>query len=184
MATLAYLMLTVRGTPKMPCGFSSGKLAGIAMVIGTAVSHAHIPFGSSLRVLRLNWRHHEARSRLEGGEEGTTGGSAGWRDWNGSGPAGCDLPVTMLADDGGRAAESRKRERVRREKRVGEKASAKRHPRSPSPLTAREIPGLGTSRPGVEGPRTPSEGGTKGADGRLDGFDTRLHWNRGMEDEG
>lgn len=59
-----------------------------------------IPLGSSFRVLRLNWRHHEARSRLDGGEKAT-----GWEEDEGgeaegetAGTGSCGLPVTMAAE--------------------------------------------------------------------------------------
>jgi hypothetical protein len=53
------------------------------------------PFSSSFLVFRLNCLHHDARSRLDGGEVAPTGSEEVAGNWTGSTP-GCDLPVTMV----------------------------------------------------------------------------------------
>lgn len=53
-----------------------------------------VPFNSSFLVFLLNCLHHEARSRLDGGELGSTGsGEVGSRGMGSA--AGGGLPVTM-----------------------------------------------------------------------------------------
>jgi hypothetical protein len=53
-----------------------------------------VPFRSSFLVFRLNCLHHEARSRLDGGELEPTGSGEVGSGGMGS-AAGCDLPVTI-----------------------------------------------------------------------------------------
>ena len=60
------------------------------------------PLASSLLAFRLNWRHQETRSRLDGGEKAMGGweGAAegGEQAWKGSGPA-CGGPVMAGRDE-------------------------------------------------------------------------------------
>lgn len=75
-----------------------------------------VPFSSSFREFRLNCLHHEARSRLDGGDEAPTGsGDVG--KWTGSMP-GCDFPVTMAKPSGRRVGEGCERRAGSRRPRV------------------------------------------------------------------
>lgn len=85
MATFAYLMLSARGTPKIPGCVSTVKKSATTtnVVAATGLSQATydavitLPFSSVFSVVFLNNFHHDANSLLEGGETVDSGEGAG-----------------------------------------------------------------------------------------------------------